>query len=51
MSCAVFNMGVCSTAQAIFAKVHEFIESHGFDWKKYKAVATNGTATMQRTTN
>jgi len=51
MSCAVFNMGVCSTAQAIFAKVHEFIESHGFDWKKYKAVATNGTAAMQRTTN
>jgi len=44
-------MGVCSTAQAIFAKLHELIESHGFDWMKYKAVATNGTAAMQCTTN
>jgi len=44
-------VGVSSTAQAIFAKVNEFIESHGFDWMKYKAVATDGTAAMQRTTN
>jgi len=42
-------MGVCSIAQAIFAKLNEFIESHGFDWMKLKAVTTNGTAAMQRT--
>ena len=47
--CAVLNVGVCSTAQAIFAKLNEFIEKHGFDWMKYKAVAINGTAAMQRT--
>jgi len=53
LSCAVFNVGVFSTAQAIFAIVNEFIESHGFDWMKYKAVATNGNgaATLQRSTN
>jgi len=45
------NVGVCSTAQAIFAKLKQFIENHGFDWMKYKAVATIGTAAMQRTTN
>jgi len=46
-------VGVFSTAHAIFAIVNEFIESHGFDWMKYKAVATNGNgaATLQRTTN
>jgi len=44
-------VGVFSTAQAIFAKWNEFIEKHGFDWMKHKAVATNGTADMQRTTN
>jgi len=31
--------------------LNEFIEKHGFDWMKYKAVATNGTAAMQRTTD
>jgi len=45
------NVGVCLTAQAIFAKLNEFIEKHGFDWMKHKAVATNGTAAMQCTTN
>jgi len=45
------NVGVCSTAQAIFSKLNQFIRNHGFDWMKYKAVATNGTANMQRTTN
>jgi len=50
-SCAALNVGFCSTAQAIFAKSNEFIEKHGFDWMKYKAVTTNGTAAMQRTTN
>jgi len=45
------NLGVCSAAQAIFAKLNEFIEKHGFDWVKYKAVANNGTAAMQCTTN
>jgi len=44
-------VGVCSTAQAIFAKLNELLESRGFHWMKYKAVATNGTAAMQRTTN
>jgi len=44
------NVGVCSTAQAIFAKLNQFIQEHGFDWMKYKAVATNGAADMQRTT-
>jgi len=44
-------VGVCSTAQAIFAKLNEFIEKHGFDWMKYKAVANNGRAATQRTTN
>jgi len=38
--------GVCSSAQAILAKLNEFIESYGFDWMKYKAVATNGTAAI-----
>jgi len=50
-SCAVLNVGVCSVAQAIFAKLNQFIEKHGFDWVKYKAVANNGTAATQRTTN
>jgi len=50
-SCAISNMGVCSTAQSIFAKLNEFIEKHGFDWMKYEAVATNGTAVMKLTTN
>jgi len=50
-SCGGLNVGVCSTAQAIFAKLNEFTEKHGFDWMKYKAVATNGTAAMQRTTS
>ena len=45
------NVGVCSTTQAIFAKLNQFIGNHGFDLMKYKAVATNGTATMQSTTN
>jgi len=27
------------------------IKKHGFDWMKYKAVATNGAAAMQCTTN
>jgi len=45
------NVGVFSTAQAIFAKWNQFIEKHGFDWMKYKAVATNGVAAMQHTTN
>jgi len=31
--------------------LNEFIEKHGFDWMKYKVVATNGTAAMQRTNN
>jgi len=34
------NVGVCSTAQAIFAKLKQFIEKNNFDWMKYKAVAT-----------
>jgi len=42
---------VCSTAQAIFAKLNQFIEKHRFDWMKYKAVATKEAADMQRTTN
>ena len=45
------NVGVCSTAQAISAKLNQFIEKHGVDCMKYKAVATNGAAAMQRTTN
>jgi len=45
------NVGVCSTAQAIFAKLNQLIENHGFAWKKYKAVASSGTAAMQRITN
>jgi len=45
------NVGICSTAQAIFAKWNQFIENHGFSWMKYKAVATSGTASMQCTTN
>ena len=49
-SCCL-NVGVCSTAQAIFSKLNQFIRNHGFDWMKYKTVATNGTANMQRTTN
>jgi len=49
-SCAV-NVGVYSTAQAIFAKLNQFIEQHGCGWMKYKAVATNGAAAMQCTTN
>jgi len=31
--------------------LNQFIEKHGFDWMKYKAVATNGTAAMQCTAN
>jgi len=50
-SCAVLNVGACSTDQAIFAKWNEFIKKHGFDWMKYKSVEANGTAAMQRTTN
>jgi len=50
-SCAVLNVGVCSTAQAIFVKLNELTEKHGFDWMKYKAVANNGRAATQRTTN
>jgi len=38
-------------AQVICAKLNEFIEKHGFDRMKYKAVATNGAADMQLTTN
>jgi len=45
------NVRVCSTAQAIFAKLNQFIEKHGFDWMKYQAVATKGSAVMQRPTN
>jgi len=45
------NVGVCSTAQAIYAKLNQFIEKHRFDWMKYKAVATKEAADMQRTTN
>jgi len=45
------NIGVCSTAQAIFAKLNQFIEKHDFDWMKYQAVATNRAAGMQHTTN
>jgi len=33
--CAVLNVGVCSTTQAIFAKLNEIIEKRGFDWIKY----------------
>jgi len=45
------NVGVCSTAQAISTKLNQFIEKRGFDRMKYKAVATNGAATMQGTSN
>jgi len=45
------NVGVCSTAQAIFAKLNQFIEKHRFYWMNYKAVATKEAAGMQRTTN
>jgi len=45
------NIEVCSTAQNIFAKLNQFIENHGFDCMKYKAVATNATAIIQRMTN
>jgi len=31
-------------------KVNQFIEKHGFDWMKYKSVATNKAAAMQSTT-
>jgi len=31
--------------------MNQFIENHGFDWMKYKAVATNGTAAIASTTN
>jgi len=31
--------------------LNDFIEKHGFDCMKYKAVATNGRAAMQSTTN
>jgi len=44
------NVGVCSTAQVIFAKLNHFIEKHDFDWMMYEAVATNGAAAMQSTT-
>jgi len=45
------DVGVCSISQAIFAKFNQFIEKHDFNWMKYKAVATNGAAAMQGTTN
>jgi len=45
------DVGVCSTAQAIFAKLNQFIEKHNLDWMRYKVVATNGAAAMQGTTN
>jgi len=45
------NVGVCSTAQAIYTKLNQFVEKHGSDWMKYKAVATKETTTMQCTTN
>jgi len=45
------DIGVCLTVQAIFPKLNQFVEKHGFDWTKYKEVATNGAADMQLTTN
>ena len=45
------NVGACSTAQAIFARLNQFIEKRGFDRMRHKAVATNGAAEMQRTPN
>jgi len=43
------KVGVCAAAQAIFAKLNQFIEEHGFDWTRCKPVAT--TAAMQGSTN
>ena len=45
------NVGGCSTAQAIFAKLNQFVEKHRFDWMKYKAVATKEAVAVQCTTN
>ena len=45
------NVGVCSTAQTIYTKLNQFVEKHGSDWMRYKAVATKEAAAMQCTTN
>jgi len=45
------NVGACSTAQAVYAELNQFVEKHGFDWVKYKAVATKEAVAVQCTTN
>ena len=41
------NVGVCTTAQAIFAKLKQFIVKYGLVWTKCKSVATDGEAVIQ----
>jgi len=45
------KVGVCSTAQTVYAKFNQFVEKHVFDWMKYKAVASNEAAAVQCTTS
>ena len=41
---------VRATTHAIFAKLKQIIEEHGFDWTQYKPVATNGATVMEGST-
>jgi len=45
------KIGVCAIARVIFPKLNHFTEEHGFDWTKYKSVASNGAAAMQDSSN
>jgi len=44
----LFNVGVCSTAQAIIDTLSQFIEKHVFDCVKHTAVATVAIANPER---
>jgi len=45
------KVGVCATAQAILAKLNQFIEKNSLDWTKCKSLTTDGAAAMQSSTN
>ena len=40
------EVGVSTTAQAIFDRLNQFIEEHGLDWMKCKSLTTDGAVAM-----